>query len=286
LRQGKSLETLIEQLERSLAKSENVTVSAPKRLRDRITGRLREHDVVLTVNQGHHEVLIAIECRDRSRPITVNQVEGFWAKCQDTGIDQGIIVSTKGFYKSAMIKATERRIRCLDLEYAKSLNWFLAKGIEIHTKEIRNIHWTLILVGEPEVSPTDFSIIDKNGAEISLAVLNNNAKREVSNLPDDPSVSGIQRARIVFSCEKTWVYDKSTDNSIPLKELIAEIEYEVKKEYAPFDFLTYSDSVNNQGITDAALVPIDMGDLKGKLMFVGKADKGLVLTFIPDEKKS
>jgi hypothetical protein len=50
--------------------------------------------------------------------------------------------------------------------------------------------------------------------------------------------------------------------------------------------LTYSDNVNNQGITDAALVPIDIGDLKGKLMFVGKADKGLVLTFIPDEKKS
>ena len=85
MRQGKSLEALVEQLERSLAKSENVSVSAPKKLRDRITGRLREHDVVLTVNQGHHEILIAIECRDRSRPITVNQVEGFWAKCHDTG---------------------------------------------------------------------------------------------------------------------------------------------------------------------------------------------------------
>jgi hypothetical protein len=207
LRQGKSLETLIEQLESSLAKSEDVTVSAPKKLRDRITGRLREYDVVLTVNQGHHEVLIAIECRDRSRPITVNQVEGFWAKCQDTGIDQGIIVSTKGFYKSARIKATERRIRCLDLEHTKSLNWFLAKGIEIHTSEIRNIHWTLILIGEPGVPPTDFSIIDKNGAEISLAVLNDNAMRELSSLPVEPSVSGIQRARIAFSCEKTCVYE-------------------------------------------------------------------------------
>jgi hypothetical protein len=46
----------------------NVLVESPKRLRDKDTGRLREHDVVLIFTQRHHEILMALECRDRSPP--------------------------------------------------------------------------------------------------------------------------------------------------------------------------------------------------------------------------
>ena len=65
---GKTLETLVTYIEKALANKEQVTVNTRKRLPDRTTGRLREHDVVLTLTQGHHEMVIAIECRDHSRP--------------------------------------------------------------------------------------------------------------------------------------------------------------------------------------------------------------------------
>jgi len=112
-RPGKSLETLVSTLERILGGQANVSVESPVFLPDRITGQPREHDVLVTLKGSHHRTLIAIECRDRSRKITSNDIEGFWAKCQDTGIDQGIVVSPKGFAKPAIVKAAHRNIRCL-----------------------------------------------------------------------------------------------------------------------------------------------------------------------------
>ena len=138
---GKSLERLIASIEKVLGHEKNVKVESPKRLTDRITGKLREHDVVLTVSQGHHLLIIAIECRDRSRPITVNQVEEFWMKCKDTGVDQGILVSSMGFYNTARKKADHYSIRCLDIEEVESFDWLLAPGIHSITTKLIRHHW-------------------------------------------------------------------------------------------------------------------------------------------------
>jgi hypothetical protein len=284
VKQGKALETLVECLERALAKSDAVTITAPKKLRDKVTKRLREHDVVLTINQGHHESLIAIECRDRSRPITVNDIEGFWTKCQHTDVS-GIIVSTKGFYKSARLKASHLGIRCFDLEQAKSLNWFLAQGLETIAREILHIQWTLVPAEELDILPVEFTIYDKDGIEITSAILNVNARREFEQVPYDTLGEGLQHVVIRFDCKQIYTQDKLTGNKVPLKELRAEIEYNVHRGYAPFDFLSYLDKVNGNTITDAAIAQIELADVKGKLMFIGKAESGINLTFIPDEKQ-
>jgi len=77
MRAGRRLEKVVHYIESVVAGSENVTVESPKRLRDKTTGRLREHDVVVTVRQEHHTLIIALECRERSRPVGVPQVEAF-----------------------------------------------------------------------------------------------------------------------------------------------------------------------------------------------------------------
>ena len=133
---GKSLEALISSLERVLARNNNVTVESPKFFPDRITGESREHDVVITLTGSHHKSTIAIECRDRSRKVTVNEIESFWSKCQDTGIDQGIIVSSKGFTKTALTKSLHRGIRCFRLSEASSFNWLLTTGIRIRHRRV------------------------------------------------------------------------------------------------------------------------------------------------------
>lgn len=59
MRKGRYLEKLVAYLERHFAANDSVAVESPKRLRDKSTGQLREHDVVLTITSGHHTVLVA-----------------------------------------------------------------------------------------------------------------------------------------------------------------------------------------------------------------------------------
>ena len=113
MKQGRSLELLVEKLERLLANDARVHVESPKKIRDTQTQKLREHDVVLTYNQSHHELIVAIECKDRSRPVGVPDIEGFYTKCCHTNINQSVIVSSNGFTKTALQKASIMGIKCL-----------------------------------------------------------------------------------------------------------------------------------------------------------------------------
>lgn len=88
MRKGRSLELLVEKLERLLANDARVTIESPKRIRDLQTQKLREHDVVLTFEHAHHELIVAIECKDRSRPVGVPDIEAFAVKCSHTGVGQ------------------------------------------------------------------------------------------------------------------------------------------------------------------------------------------------------
>ncbi len=186
VKSGKTLETLVTYIEKALANKEQVTVDTRKRLPDRTTGRLREHDVVLTLTQGHHEIVIAIECRDLSRRITVNQVESFWAKCQHTGVAHGIMVSSKGFYRSARQKATHLGIRCLDLEEAAAFDWLVGQGITVGYRMLKHSHWTYLLERVPEGSIAEFRLVTTEGEEILPDVLQANLVRRHTEPVDMP----------------------------------------------------------------------------------------------------
>lgn len=147
-RQGRGLERLVAAIERALADEAAVAIESPKHLVDRTTGAPREHDVVLTVQQGHHAVVVAIECRDRSRPIGAPDVEAFSAKCADTGVNQGIIVSRSGFRTTARKKAEHLGVRCLDLEEAEEFDWLIApEDLDAHARtRVYACRWQVELV--------------------------------------------------------------------------------------------------------------------------------------------
>ena len=63
MKTGKSLEKLVFVLEKALSANDNVRIESPKKFRDKVTGQLREYDVVLTIKEKHHEVTVAIELR-------------------------------------------------------------------------------------------------------------------------------------------------------------------------------------------------------------------------------
>jgi len=139
MKKGSSLEVLIETIERLLLDDDTVKITRNAKLPDKITGRLREHDVLLQVARGHHTFKIGIECRDRSRKAGVSQVEEFAFKCRETGVDQGVIVSSTGFSKTAMVKAAHHGIRCLTLDEVDGFDWLVAPGIVVATRSISRV---------------------------------------------------------------------------------------------------------------------------------------------------
>ena len=55
--------------------------------------------------------------------MTVDQVEAFHTKCEDTGINKRVIVSSAGFYKTTRKKAERYGIDCLTFAQVETVDW-------------------------------------------------------------------------------------------------------------------------------------------------------------------
>lgn len=295
MKKGKSLEKLVAHLEKILTKDKNATVESPKKIRDRVTKKLREHDVVITFVQGHHQLLIAIECRDRSRPITCEQIECFVTKCRDTEINQGIIVSSKGFYKTARQKALDYGIRCLDLEQVSSFNWLLALGInQIHRKTC-NITWIANTEEELSEKPSNAVLADKEKNEISTDLLNKKAEENLRDFLDKKyfidSTSIINyigpikdTIAIKFDNKKVYLLDKDKNILIPLKELFAKIDYEITCEFSPFNLYQYYEEKSKNIITSVAVADLNIQDRTFNIILTKKDNENGHITIASEDK--
>lgn len=280
-KQGKVLEGLVASLEKALAENPNVTVHSPMLLPDRTTGKLREHDVVLELKEGHHSLLIAIECKDRSRPIGVPEVEAFEAKCRDTGINQGIIVSTSGFYNTARAKADRLGIRCLDIEEVDNFDWLLAPGIYVITTHLLSNDWIFFPGEDGVVDRNEFEVIDGDGNVATMAALTANAQKQLTQLlPELPEPIEEGEIKVRFSGEGLFLRNTSTRETVPVKFAIAKLRYSLKKEFVPFRLVQYQAKEDDENITDAAYADIKFGDKEARLMIVHKDTEGgkVVLT--------
>ena len=284
--QGKALESLVSSLEKALAENPNVTVHSPMRLPDRTTGKLREHDVVLELKEGHHSLLIAIECRDRSRPIGVPQVEAFWAKCQDTGISQGIIVSTTGFYNTARTKADHLGIRCLDIEELENFEWLLTSGIYATTTQLLSNDWTFFPVEDGVVERNEFEVIDSEGNVATMAALTANAQKQLTKiLPDIREPVEEAEIKVKFPGKGLFLRSTTTGNTVSVKFAIAKLRYTVKQELVPFRLVQYHARNSEEHITDAAYADMKFGEKEARLMIVYKQGEGGKVVLIPKEDK-
>ncbi|MGD0819796.1 MAG: hypothetical protein ABSA71_03530 [Desulfomonilia bacterium] len=172
MRSGRSLEKLVLYLKRHRVGKGTVLIESPKRIRDKSTGRLCKHDVVLTINPGYHAVLVAIECRERGRPVGLSQLEAFAQKCSATSINKSVIVSSCGFTKTALCKAKALGIHCLPLEQIKSFPWF---HCETKLRQIRTnyTHIDFAIIPEKDFvrKPASFMLINDDGETISPDIL-------------------------------------------------------------------------------------------------------------------
>jgi hypothetical protein len=286
MKPGRSLEKLVECLEKALTENTDTAIESPKKLRDQVTGQLREYDVVITTTQHHRNFRIAIECRDRSRPVDNTQVEAFWAKCQHTETDQGIIVSSQGFYKTALRKAQHLHIECLSLEQVASFDWLHSPEVVVYSREVKHTHWTIIPVDQENNRwSTDLSLVDQKGIEISHEILDANVRNRLDGYLVEPDDSTSQCVDFEFTGKGTYIRDNQNDRIEPVKKLIVSVEYDVAREYAPSQLLRYQNKTEGTHIVDAAVTPIEFGDKIIKLALIYHPDQGGKLMVIPDNQE-
>ncbi|VIO68828.1 hypothetical protein CI1B_23780 [Bradyrhizobium ivorense] len=111
---------LLEDLVAMLHAAPGVTVETRRKL-PVIRGnrkRKREVDVLITADVAGYPVHIAIGCKNESKPLDTDAVDNFAGILEDTGIplQQGILVSAKGYTADARDAAAARRIRTLVFE--------------------------------------------------------------------------------------------------------------------------------------------------------------------------
>jgi hypothetical protein len=288
MRKGRSLEKLVAYLERHLTANDMVTVESPKRLRDKSTGRLREHDVVLTIASGHHTVLVAVECRDRNRPVGVTQLEGFAKKCQETGIGQGVIVSPRGFTNTAPAKARALGIRCLSLDQVNILPWLLCEHFELYRTTYVHIDFTIIPENDFEKKPVHFTLETEEGAEITGDMLRNNLITVLNNqkdqLPLKPNV-GNHIKRIKLMPKNLAIIDSATGRRERVRFIDTVAQCTTEKTSIPFVLQEYRDSGDSGSIAQLATADLDLGFTSGKLLINQKLETGGEIVFIPNDKK-
>lgn len=96
--------------------SEGATVTESKLMRDRLTRRLREVDVVVEGFVGSQPVVVSIECRDHKRVADVSWVDAMKTKHDRLATNVLLLASSRGFTREASDVAQKYGIELFTLE--------------------------------------------------------------------------------------------------------------------------------------------------------------------------
>jgi len=281
MKPGLRLQQLVQTLER-LTASSGVQIESPKFLRDKDTGRLREHDVVLTYRTHHHEIVVALECKDRSRKVGVPDIEAFKSKCNGTGVNRGVIVSSKGFTKTALEKAYKKDLDCFKIEEIDQFDWCQAPGVECREREVVDgPHFRVFpleRVEDPGLYDVDGNHLDNDRLNDIVSNCFSNRAPEVAAAQDEAASSSVVGVRFIDP-KPSQLYVRNRDGTfIGLKRLEILLQYRVKTSIIPFSFQKYSDRSDKE-IYTAAFAPVNVGKLQGDIV-LHKAEEHLEVLFV------
>jgi len=264
---GVALQNLVAALERALANQDNVSIESPGYLRDKDTGQKREHDVLIIWKQAHHSIIGAIEGRDRSRKIGVNEVEGFARMCERTGVDVAMMVSSKGFYKTARTKAKSFDVRCMELNDAEKFDWM---GIDFFVEFRRDFAPIDVNAFFTLSAPTvPFTLYDTNGTEMTSNHFLGIVEQAIT-LPDNlDEIAGQELPINIEANTLNWTGAGSDGLRHAVSHLHLRTALTVVRSVKPVTLHSYS---TDDVTYDVATSPVQVGDKKGDLVLVKAAD--------------
>ena len=279
MKQGRSLELLVERLERLLTDDPSVDIESPKFLPDKQTNQRREHDVVLTYNKSHHELLVAIECKDRSRPVGVPDIEAFSSKCKSTGVNKGIIVSSSGFTKTALSKSSAESIKCLELKEIETASFLLPEAVVVlHTKKFLTASYTPIFNQHALRVADDYDIFDPSGVLITDDIIKNNLRLIEDKLPHG-KLNEEHTETVLLKMEGYYVVSKLKKLRHEITGILMDITYIHEVEESQFTSRLYNDASINSSIAEIATAPLKIDDVEREFTVIGKSD-GTTYNFI------
>jgi hypothetical protein len=275
---GRDLQRLIHAIESSLDAEAKVKVESPKRLVDKDTGRLREHDVILTFLAGPHELSIALECRDRSRPVGVPEVEAFGAKCQRTGISRGIIVSSKGFTKTAVGKANSQNIGCLLLDEVESFDWCQTPGVTLLSHDLIALKVRINFQKDPGEGKT---LVLADGSPVTEQIFRNWALHTFNtHVANQNELSGTHTLHFVEQNPAIFIEHQTV--LMQATELYFSPTYAISRKIAPFEFRTYFDQARSRKITAVAVAKVDFGENTASMVLSRNEISGVIkISIVP-----
>lgn len=269
MKKGRNLEKLVAFLEDILKKCPNTTVKSPDFITDRITGGKREHDCVIRIQSGHHEIVTAVECKEHSKPIDVKEIEAFETKCKDTNINKAVIVSAKGFTKNALAKASHFGISCLSLEDVQSFEWMACAESVCYIVNFRKISWHFLPENKELLGCTDFTLFDEGGKPIQLDQLTHNLQKEAIKCMDSNCVETIEEEKnFVFASVPFRAKRNSDGVTSEIKQAIAKTKYSIEVKKTPFNLFSYQDKKTGKIIAEGGVSEFENPLFSGKIYIV------------------
>ena len=146
----REFEKLVARIERAAA-PKGALVTSPDKIRDRITGMMREVDASIQYQVGTTSILITIECRKRNRKDDVTWIEQLATKRDKIGASKTIAVSEAGFTASALQTAKHYNVEIRTLSEVTATDiegWFLSGGAVHVFRVIEDIKCFIVLFEE------------------------------------------------------------------------------------------------------------------------------------------
>jgi len=263
-RSWRRFEELVARIERTLG-PRGAVVKCPDHIPDKFTGQLREVDASVRFPIGTVEILITIECRDRSSVQDVTWIEQLPAKKDAVGAAKTVAVSSSGFTQPAIERAESLGIEVRQITEITDddiFQWFPIKEITtfVNRSGVVGVHLILEGVDQPEKVEFDKTVQDllgqnqgralvftkrPDGEKLSLDDLINKCKDRandffVSGLPDDGS--RISRTlKLTFPPQKLFI--QLTSGPCAISALLITFELFVERSTIPISgFKEYSNA--------------------------------------------
>ncbi|MCL4552917.1 MAG: restriction endonuclease [Candidatus Marsarchaeota archaeon] len=134
------------------------TIESPAYVKDPRTGRQREVDVLIRLQEGRREIRIAFECRRRKGVSDIMWIEQLVGKRENLGIDRVVAVSSKPFSKPAVLFAMERHIELMQLSefYDETWKpWLLMDGFTQRVHHIENACAGVVFADQRIIMPLE-----------------------------------------------------------------------------------------------------------------------------------
>jgi hypothetical protein len=202
--------------------AEGAEIERSAMLRNRLTGELREVEVVLRSKAGPgYETVIAIEAAARGRRAAADWVEGMIAKHQNLPTDKVVLVAEKGFSDQARRLAIAERMIPIEPEVLDDPDPALKVLDSLRSLRPKTVSLTpiraevaVVIPGEgivPVPAPQDLHIFAEDGSHIELlplvnALLEANIARttdqiELQNIAEDMD------AYAVITVGPAWTFE-------------------------------------------------------------------------------